>query len=409
MSRLHPDLALGLCLRALGLITINHACLGDYDQPGWFAVKLVTILLGMLLVFTPQKQSTEFGFDHFKLSAVIAGLLCLAKLYTLLFLRDVLTQSLLLTMYFLTISCSARKAKERNSILLCLSTLSASTYLLAIVHKLNYDFLYTAQSCAIHGYDLSLSLIPQFLMSSLHKSQLIRLLNTYPLLASISVLSLEWLLALLCWQRHKLIWLIGLIFHLPLTLTIAPSFGAVMALGWGAGTMLGSRNTKYNKRQTVKLKLILKHKLIVFIYVSHGLLSPYLGIEVQHSAAMLSNLRIDPACANSLIFPPIGHDPYVYIHKAHFGQNKRPKRLKKLQAGLWSLSALKTMQKNWCIKEQRPLKLKGTYAHQPFEIADLCAKEALYQLYERSHLPTFGAWQRFQKNLQKTCHQSCVH
>ena len=406
---LQPDLALALCLRALGLATINHALLGDYDQDGWFTVKMTTIFLGTLMVCTPQKVSPQYRFDHFKISAITAALLFLTKLYTLFFLRDVLTQSLLLAMYFLVITISANKARERLSLLLSLCLLSASTYLLAIIHKLNFDFLYTAQSCAIHGYEISLSLIPSTLVESSTKIGILKILESWPLVASLTVLGIELSLAILCWRRHKYLWYVGFIFHLPLTLTIAPSFGTVMAIGWGAGTMLGHKVPRHSRVKRNSLKLILKHRILIFLYFTHGLLSPYLGIEVQHSAAMLSNLRVDPVCANSMIFPKLNYDPYLHIDEARFGQVSRPKRIQKLKHGLWNFSALNTMQKNWCIKEQRPLYMQGHYLGQSFSIDDLCKPDALDKLQQLSNIPVLNSWQRFQKNLKKRCHQACLH
>ena len=67
------------------------------------------------------------------------------------------------------------------------------------------------------------------------------------------------------------------------------------------------------------------------------------------------------------------------------------------------------MQKNWCIEEQRPLMIQGHYLGKTFIIEDLCKIGALDQLYQRSHAPALKSWQRFQKNLQKHCHQACVH
>ena len=46
-------------------------------------------------------------------------------------------------------------------------------------------------------------------------------------------------------------------------------------------------------------------------------LTPYVGIQFQHTAAMLSNLRVDNGCHNSLLFPSswIGQDTYLRIHR----------------------------------------------------------------------------------------------
>ena len=145
---------------------------------------------------------------------------------------------------------------------------------------------------------------------------------------------------------------------------------------------------------------------IPLLYALHGL-SPYLGVEMQHSAAMLSNLRIDPPCANSLIFPSLTDDPYIYIDDVQFGQVQRVKRTKIVRNTLWNLTALHTMKQNWCIPEQRPLRLTGSFRKQSFTIDDLCTDNSLDALTVGSMAPK--GWQRFQKNLLRTCHTACIH
>ena len=41
-----------------------------------------------------------------------------------------------------------------------IALVTSMTYGLAVLHKLNYDFLFTSESCAIHGVEISLSLFP---------------------------------------------------------------------------------------------------------------------------------------------------------------------------------------------------------------------------------------------------------
>ena len=65
---------------------------------------------------------------------------------------------------------------------------------------------------------------------------------------------------------------------------------------------------------------------------------------------MLSNLRIDLDCHNSLLFPAswVGDDPYVRILNAQFGEANWSERQRIVREGLWNETALFTMRKNWC-------------------------------------------------------------
>ena len=393
-----------------------------YDQPGWFWSRLILCSLGGLLLFTPSKVKGEFKPDPFKTWQWICWLLLLSKIYTLFFLRDVLTQSLLLCTFYTLGGLGLYSVHLTKIVLKTISLLTASTYLLAIIHKLNTDFLYSNNSCAIHGLEISFGLVPKTLDLAPFIEMALIYVTKYPYIASSIVLGLELTLALLCIRSSRYVWLVGFIFHLPLTLTIAPSFGSVMAVGWGAGILAEELQAKRsvkkrNHRYFIRLlapfiyqkRLKLFALIILIFYGLHGLLSPYYGIEVQHSAAMLSNLRIDPKCSNSLLFSKPSYDPYIYIDEIKFGQKERLVRQQKVLDGLWNLAALEQMKKNWCIPEQRPLYLKGIYGGIPFNIGDLCADHSLFEIKKQSSLSIFTGWQRFQKNLQIDCQQACVH
>ena len=107
--------------------------------------------------------------------------------------------------------------------------------------------------------------------------------------------------------------------------------------------------------------------VLCLLYALHAL-SPYLGVEVQHSGAMLSNLRVDPSCHNSLIFPAWGWDPYVYIDEASLGAAHRPRRVEALRAQLWSVTAVRAMRESWCAPHTRPLRLAGRWGGRAFVI-----------------------------------------
>jgi hypothetical protein len=278
----------------------------------------------------------------------------------------------------------------------------------------------------------------------------------------------EVLLGVLVLRRSRWVWPLGLAFHLPLTVTLAPAFGAVMVAGWAAGVaprevVLWRRAVRGARRCGLLVaaglgaaavealmrsapdplaqgKVFLAGALLAawprravrpvtrptprgailvgVVFVAHGL-SPYLGLRMQHAGAMLSNLRIDPECHNSLVFPaPPGPGPYIYIDSIRFGPGEdgddlRPERARVVRETLWNPTALHVMRENWCIPELRPIRVGGRWRGRPFELPDLCAPDALDAL-DAFHPfrpgPGFlPGHQAFQKNLPRACHAACVH
>ena len=138
-------------------------------------------------------------------------------------------------------------------------------------------------------------------------------------------------------------------------------------------------------------------------------LTPYFGVQYQHTAAMLSNLRIDPDCHNSLLFPSswVGDDPYVRILSAQFGDANWMERQLIVREGLWNETALFTMRKNWCVPRARPMKFTVRYQRHIYEIEDLCVSDSLDFIPRHFHY--LKGFQRFQKNLTQGCRQACIH
>ena len=394
-------------LRVLGLATIAHVYLPDYDQAGWLVPRIIGLAGGVGLILASRHPSSVFHRDYAVFLMMTCLILASGKVYTLLGLRDVLTQSLLLLCFYLLGAWGLWRPQQARSCLRGVVWCASLTYGLAVLHKLNADFLHTPQSCAIHGVEISLSLLDDGEASGF-THQLIRTLlgwaKHHPTAVASGVLGLEFSLALLCLRHSRWMWVWGSLFHLPLTLTIAPAFGSVMAAGWGAGTLLGPPLIRFDRVQThVTAQPVI---WVVCFYGVHGL-SPYIGVEFQHSAAMLSNLRVDPACANSVVMPRTSYDPYIYIDEVRFGSRSLPRREMIVRETLWNLSALHTMRRNWCIPENQPLTVKGSYARSPLIINNLCAPGALDQLSRDALFPS--GWQRYQKNLSRTCHAECVH
>ncbi|MGC6416282.1 MAG: hypothetical protein ACON3Z_04160 [Bradymonadia bacterium] len=422
--------------RGFAIASLVHLCLPDFEQPGWRAPQILEALGAVLLLWRPSPW---------------AFLLCaLSTLYPLLFLRDVLTQSMYLT--WVAFVAAFGSFGLRLDVLSCVRWLTAGTYLLAAFHKLNHDFLNPEFSCAHHALrqmDAYWSLIP-FPMG-------------LGVSLSIAVVVIEILICILLLRRSLWVWPIGAVFHWGLTVTLAPAFGLVMLAGYASaltanhlvliratwrrhlksivcltgallcldsvfsGTLasvgqmikgimilgsavvalfvLGTHHARLRRRIPSKCRIAMVFGLL---WLAHGLL-PYFGVKYQHSAAMLSNLRIDKPCYNSLIMPTfVGeHDPYVRVLRARIGRGQRPRREQILTDGLWTPTAMSVMHKNWCIPELRPILIEGDYRGRAFTISDLCERRWYEPLGFTQ--PPWSGLQRFQKNLKARCETACIH
>ena len=360
---------------------------------------------------------------------------------TLLLLRDVLTQTVLLLIFgTLGLSLRLRWSLKRLG---GIADITATTYLVAAIHKLNEGFVDASTSCANHAWrqidNRWSNLLPDvgdaFLPSL--------------------VLLVELCLAMLLFFRKRHYWILGVAFHLPLMVTLAPAFGAVMFCGAlasldrravfhlrqmlvryphylivfsaaviGIESTIGTTQIALNQTLQVGLYLALgfvayrsmsgkpcgrqRLSLVVPLWFAFCL-TPYFGLQYQHTAAMLSNLRIDLDCHNSLLFPAswVGDDPYVRILSAQFGEANWSERQRIVREGLWNETALFTMRKNWCVPRARPMKFTVLYHGHTYEIDDLCRADSLDFIPHHFHY--LKGFQRFQKNLTQGCHQACIH
>ena len=430
--------------RALAIGSLVHLTLPDIRQESWTFPALLEGLGALLLLWRPM----PLGFL----------LSCLGTLWPLLFLRDVLTQSMLLT--WMAALGMMGGLSIRLDILSAVRWITAGTYWLAALHKLNRDFFDPDISCAHHGLEALRN----------HWSNM-----PFPadvgVELSIALIALEFIMGILIIGRSIWVWPVGVAFHLPLTVTLAPAFAFVMFSGYASAltgrqlvvlrscwrhhrssiliagcasaliesllthktfdfgvalkvAVMGSllwwsiiaiafcRSRIYARRIRVHLwgqrrsrRIIM---LVFLLWVLHGL-TPYFSLQYQHTAAMLSNLRIDEQCHNSLVFSPAlaTPDPYIRINEAEFRNGLRARRVEVLKAGLWSVPALATMHRNWCIEELRPIRLVGRWYNRDFVIADLCDPD----WYRSIGLADtrWSGFQRFQKNLLRRCDAPCVH
>ena len=311
---------------------------------------------------------------------------------------------------------------------------------MAVIHKLNFDFFNPELSCANHAL--------QIIEGHWTGIDWQWIPGTYlPMIAIVVEASIGVLLL----RGSLLVWPLGFLFHLPLTVTLAPAFGAVMFATY-ASSMSSSqwrmmRRTWRRNRITILLSLVgfigvqagLQQGLSLglpwlqslvgwtisvvaistflsrrameritikqvqgpawvlgIVWFVHGL-TPYVGLQYQHTAAMLSNLRIDHPCRNSIVMPDVlnGVDPYIRIDVAKIGQGQRKRRESILTAQLWSMPALSAMHRHWCVPHLRPIYLQGTFEGIAFTIQDLCEPDW------SKNLPSYKwplGFQRFQKS-----------
>ncbi|RVU42943.1 hypothetical protein EA187_13985 [Lujinxingia sediminis] len=346
--------------------------------------------------------------------------------------------------------------------------LTVAVYAMSAFHKLNRDFIDPTLSCASYGVDklagyLNLSL------TDLPGGLLLRELAPAVVIAAELGIALLYVAG-----RRKAALVIALLFHIPLTLTMAPAFAFVMLIGhaaflttadlrsfaergrrfgpliigaaltmtalttwmhggsddwtmlpreallwglliWVALTPLSPRHlwrTTHAGQPTSRTARRLA-TLAVALYLIHAL-TPYLGLRFQHTAAMVSNLRIDQGCWNHLVMPERWRlrEEYIRVDRVYF---REPGFIveyeNKVLDQLWNTTQVRQMRRNWCRDEVRPFYLEGTWRGEPFVIDDLCAAPLSWP-FERAGVwgeEVFEDHLRFQRNLPRTCPAACIH
>ncbi len=328
------------------------------------------------------------------------------------------------------------------------------TYAMAAFHKSNRDFLDPQWSCAVYGMEKlqnywHTSPFPQWLLD----------FSPHATLMTEGGIAILLLVGLRRWA-----WVLAVAFHIPLTLTMAPAFAFVMLIGhsafateddlnllrgglrrFGPGSALAGvlltaaslwahqglpewtmiprewllwtalcylplalplwrRGSPQPKASGHRWKMTVAAGLTLLTL--HAM-TPYTGLQFHHTAAMLSNLRIDPGCWNSFLVPERVRvlDDYVRIDRAHLiAPGKIPHYEDYFERHLWSPRLLRYVRGNWCKPSVRPIHLEGTWRGQHFVIDDLCSDDPL---------PVGAQWldgmARFQKFLERRCPQACIH
>lgn len=470
------------------------------DVPAHPTLRLISVLYviaGLCHLWLADAWQVEWipGNAFFLIGLVILALrpcalawaLCaVGKLVPLLFARDHLTQSLLLMIFagggalFLGLRAYLAtwpgRLKTVDSSygdisphllaffdLLKLTTIA--TYLLAAFHKINRDFFDADVSCATLGLDK---------IADHYVLPLPALSDGWFLATAIGVIALEASIGVLyIVGRRRLALVAAVIFHIPLTLTVAPAFAFVMLAGHAAfvrpadlnvfwrflshrgrliavgasiitAVSLAMGSVPFDDRTMIPrewllwallliaifaqpwrpeapaptgLRPILRPRVVAWaiaaLFVLHSL-TPYLGLRFQHTAAMVSNLRIDQSCWNHLVVPESLRlrDDYIRIDEAYFVEPGYLETYEDITTEqLWNGPMIRQMQLNWCRDDLRPFYVAGTYRDRSFEIDDLCADELDWPFSDDGvfGVQLFPDHLRFQRNLERECPQQCIH
>jgi hypothetical protein len=399
----------------------------------------------------------------------LGWVLCaVAAAVPIFFLEDQLTQStFLLGAAVSALLCWAgpregRAARMDHGLALGVRVALLVIYALAALHKLNRDYFDPSVSCANEGLrvmaEQSADTFPAALRATFEA-------RWWP----IAQVAVEATIPLLLWRRPGYGVLLAAAMHLPLTIIYAPCFAFTIMPGWvcffsgeqlaalgrvlrrrwiavlGAGAIPGaaSRAFLFDGRWATDPDWCMKEMFLwlvfgwlvvaafdrerplagraawiedvlcrgrtfalVAVYLVNGV-TPYFGLQMHHTAAMLSNLRIDEGCYNSLVFPEAMRldDPYVRIEAIGFARDRvDPEYRKTITDRLWEPAALYQARDYWCGKHDEPLPVAGSYRGVPFDVPDFCAADG-WPLAE----PTLLGFRRFQVNLRRTCPLRCVH
>lgn len=377
----------------------------------------------------------------------------------LLFLRDQLTQSVFLLAVsvagagFIIADAPRRKI---DSFLWCLRGLTIALYAIAVFHKLNAQFLDPATSCANYG------MAKLFRYYQLDPAAFGWLEPAHPWIALGFELAIP--LAYLLGRSH-VARIVAIVFHIPLTLTMAPAFAFVMMTGhaafvtdeerralwdglrrharWLAVAAVSTTAVSLAAHGAIPEPLMIPREALLWLMLfwfavvrpprprrgrsgrsAPGIVivgafllngaTPYLGVQYQHTGAMLSNLRIDEGCWNHVLVGEWARltDDYVRVEEVHFREPGHVEEYERIVLDqLWSPPQIRQMRRNWCRPEVRPFTMRGTFRDREWRITDLCDQEEAWPFTDDGLLgvEVFGDFLRYQKNLQRECPQECIH
>lgn len=449
-------------LGAFTLAVWAHLWLGDAWNLEWLPFNAL-LAVGTLTLWVRARSA-------------IAWALCVIGLAgPLLMARDQLTQSVLMLVMSTTMMLamwganSSRHTQRYRAAVGSWQGVTIATYLWAGMHKLNRDFLAPQTSCAQYGW--------QKLVEYWNVGVTLPLALEAWLPWAVIITELGIAIGLLFGLR-RIVWPLTVAFHIPLTVTMAPAFALVMAAGHVSfltqEDLTDYTKTLRAHRFTIMCAasaglvlsmflhgtlppwdMILKEWALwaigawcVITLLSHGPgrvrpgmrtlwcakkpwpikalsccggalvllngLTPYLGVQYQHTGAMLSNMRIDQGCWNSHILPESIRLQEEYIRFDHASMGTRGDRAaheQTLTTQLWSAPQLRQIQRNWCAEHNRPIRVSGHWRGERFAFDDLCSP-TVNTHFRRAGvfgINAFPDFLRFQKNLKRQCPQACIH
>jgi len=438
-----PSQRFRLFARAWAVAVFFHLTLPDVRHLEWLVPDLLLGVSALGLFVRPSAPPCRLGWALWL--AALVGLL-----WPLLFLGDPLTQSVHLVVMAGAALICARGADDRAHAW-TVRWATIAVYGVAGFHKLNRDFLSGAVSCAVGG----VRLLGENWGWTFQPSPI----DPYwPLL----FLATELGLVLLFRLRPRWAVPIALTMHVPLTIVFAPAFAWVMVAGYPCffddeaigrlgGTLrarwpwaLGIGGTfaaidatlyfqdhwiAYPAWQISEVGVWLlwaaawvalgpwsdidargwcerpthrRGSLLLAAFLLNAL-TPYLGLQVHHTGAMLSNVRIDQGCWNHLIVPEAIRlrDPYVRVDRSDPppGVRGRAELVAHLRERLWPPNALHEAVRDACRHGAAPLALEGRFDGESFGTADACVELPIPE----------GHPGLFQTNLDRRCPQRCIH
>jgi hypothetical protein len=417
------------------------------------ATARIALIPGQFAAFVPPTMAMlagalalRFGRTPRLAWAAILG----GALWSLLFNADWLTQTALMAAFSLTgaiFLCGGKSQSARGRGVI--AGVGAAAYLLSAFHKYNADFVNPDLSCASEGMHRLVPFIGRWLELPWALS-----------IAPHSVLATEVLLGLSLLFAPRAGLVLAALFHIGLTLTFEPAFPFVMGIAFVAAGALSPVLPSQRRRAMsvyagcllcalpvllvdaplVRWDLPLRLAMMLWAavwaclprcesaspaspadrrWMAAGLalffvagLTPYAGTRVQHSAAMLSNLRVDNGCWNHLLVPESvrGLDNYIRVDAASVGAGN-PRLEGILTETLWSTNALRSIRQNWCVPELRPIEVEGTFQGVRMYFADLCDPSSALPVGPGSFggRVWFPNYRRFQSNLPRECSPACMH
>jgi hypothetical protein len=133
-------------------------------------------------------------------------------------------------------------------------------------------------------------------------------------------------------------------------------------------------------------------------------LTPYLGLNMHHAGAMLSNVRIDHGCWNSVVMPEAMRleDPYVRVTGVESDDLAARAEAADLVGSLYVPSELHCALQPVCAQAHAAVRVVGSFHAASLILEDACRDWPFTD-------PLLPGYARFRTSITGTCRQVCVH